>query len=106
MHLRTLLTALCLVATTVCHAEWVPRVGVTSGGLYVNEVAVAKVRKPLAGLTATERATVAGNRLREVVTGGLAPDQIKVDVQYENRSEKRTRMVPKNHQKDRDADSH
>lgn len=95
MHLRTFLTALCCVATAVCHAEWVPRVGVTSGGLYVNDVPVAKVRKPLAGLTATERAAVAANRLREVVNGGLAPDQVKVDVQYENRSEKRTRMVPK-----------
>jgi hypothetical protein len=88
--------ALCLAATAgICRAEWVPRVAVTPNGLFVNDVPVARVRQSLAGLTPPERAAVAAHRLREVLAGGLAPDQIRVDIQRENRTAQRTRMVPK-----------
>ena len=81
--------------STVTYAEWVPRVVVSGPTLYVNDKPIARVRKPLSGLAPDQRAAVAAHRLRDVLAGGLAPEQVTLDIQRENRSMQKTRMVPK-----------
>jgi hypothetical protein len=98
MRTPLLLLSLALLVTVLrspARAEWVPRVAVSDAVLIVNDVPIAKVRKPLAGLKPPERTALAAHRLREVLQGGLVPEQVKIDIQRENRTAKRTRMVPR-----------
>lgn len=81
--------------SNVARAEWTPRVVVSGPTFFVNDRPVVRVRKPLSGLVPDQRAAVAAHRLRDVLAGGLSPEQVTLDIQRENRQMQKTRMVPK-----------
>jgi len=90
---RVLASLSCLfLALASARADWTPRVQVSGPEVRVNDVLVLRVRMPLGGIQPAERARVGAERLRELTKAGLAPAEVRVDIESEThyRMEKRT----------------
>ncbi len=90
----------CLLALPLWgQPTWSPRVQVQGTELRVNDILVLRTRSTVGGISPSERASLSGERLKELTVAGLESREVRVDVETETRyrSETRftTRMVEK-----------